>query len=189
MSPSMEFIYSKPYDELARKAFPYLPVLERQEIKRRTDDLNGMWAENGPEIMETAQKVIGMSWEQAQYQCYLVTGPVGFALPLTIGFYAGSKYTTFDILIHELLHIYFLEYSAKYPEKHREATATYGSESVIAWSHVPINALQDYIYTQLGWAERLKAVRKRHDAHSDYRRAWELVDQDESEEILKKLRI
>lgn len=189
MSPFLEFIYSKPYDELTRKAFPHLPVLTRQEIKRRTEDLNEIWTKNGQEIMETAQEVIGLPWNQAPYQCYLVTGPVGFAAPLTIGFYAGSKYTTFDILIHELLHIYFLEYSAKYPGKHREATAAFASESVIAWSHVPINALQDYIYSHLGWTHRLKAIRKRHDAHPDYRRAWELVDQDGSEEILKRLRV
>jgi len=197
MIPEIEFRYSWIY---AKKLafFRYYPkkipdkfekYLEdaRSENKKIIKNLDKMWSKKGKQILKKIQQVSGLKWKEKKIIVYLAPVRGGFSDPLTMSSEIAKKpKDAIDLLTHELLHQIQIQNRAsigfeKFIEKHKK-------ESKITQNHIFVHAAHKKIYLELIGEDRLKNDIKKCQRAPDYKLAWEIVEEEGHENILKEFK-
>ena len=99
----INFIISRPYNEL-------FGDFDRSLIEKEKQLLLELWSEEGNKFVSFIEKQTTRKFKKNIYDCYLVQKlpKKGISTPLSIKVFGKTK-GEFIILIHELLHILFVE--------------------------------------------------------------------------------
>ncbi len=183
MIPQIDFRYSSIYDDrLFRKDKEVYPSVN--EILEYGNEIEKSWSKICKKVLESLQKSSGLKWKEKNIICYLVGTTRPFSDPLTIGIYK-DKETFFDNLIHELTHRLIEQNKGLVLKQLREK---YKSESILTQNHILLNAILYKTYLEIFSQERLKQMIERDKNHPDYTRAWQIVEDEGHENIIKEFK-
>ncbi len=99
----INFIISRPYNGL-------FGDFDRSVIEKEKDSLLELWSKDGEKFISFIEKETTKKFKKNVYDCYLVQNFLrkGISAPLTIKVFGKTK-GEFITLIHELLHVLFVE--------------------------------------------------------------------------------
>jgi len=197
MIPELEFIYSDIYDgAFMTLKYKKWPEYSKAEIKKFNKDMNKylkdlekMWKKEGTKILQKIQTVSGLKWHERKIKVYIASEiNHSFSDPLTLNFkYRKDMKIARDVLTHELLHQIQIQNEKvvnNYYKKH--IWKKYKREPRITQSHIFVHAAHKKVYLELIGEDRLKADIKKCKKWPAYKRAWEIVEEEGYENILKE---
>lgn len=187
MAPIIKFKYSKAYDDLTLSAKPLRNTPSREQIFSRIEVLESFWNDHGSAVFSCIADITGHQQIDPNIDCYVVSGKICYASPLTIGYSAGSNETACDILIHEITHLVMIGLGETRPAKLNKLYRRYTDEDPATINHIPVNATIRSVYATLGWERRLTHIIKRESTDQRYARAWDIVEEIGPSKILKSL--
>lgn len=194
--PKVIFKCSRIYDEQWKKINEFLekgeyPSLEETEKYR--EEIDPLWREKEVEVLTELSRATGLSWEMKYISCYVVGKAFpfpAFSDPLTISVYKREKDLFIDTLVHELIHQLFIQPKnfEKLNERSKILGEKYPKESLRTRIHISLHAVHKHIYLQLFNESRLKRDIERAQSKVDYKRAWDIVQKEGYENIIKELK-
>ena len=188
MAPKIEFRRSYIYDHNLKPlrskdyVFPSDKILNTQ-IKK----LEKLWAKDGSKILIEIAKVLKLRWTQKNTTCYVTAGVYAFSDPLTISYNKNTN-SMLDELTHEMIHrLWSEEKNWKTLTPNWQALQRkYKGISMTTRSHFPLLAVHKHILLKFYGKKRLEAEINSM-IHSDYIKAWDIVNKDGYENIIKQL--
>ena len=149
----------------------------------KVQELQKEWDEWGSKILAEIASISRLQWHEKEIIVYLTGGVRPYSDPLTL-----NLRSTIDTLTHELIHRILTE-----PENWRlfknsweELMQKYSQEPEKTRTHVIVHAIHTPILKNLFGEERYQKERNSMTS-PDYVRAWEIVDRDGYEDIIKEL--
>ncbi len=111
-----------------------------------------------------------------------------FSDPLTLpSYYAKGRYLV-DKLTHELIHQIQIQNYDKIDLLYNWIRKRYASEPIITQNHIVVHAIHSHIYLKFFNEARLKDDIKFCSKHYGYKRAWEIVQKEGHENLIKEFR-
>lgn len=180
-------------------------ILSGQPLKRLSErdrkrgylykkKLQKEWDRHSKNILLTMSEISGLKWTQDEIDVYVSQFSTwSFSHPLTVRVFE-NRYRRIVNLIHELSHVLFWDINTHYYKikKDHKILRKYFKENNIIGIHIPVEALvlltvkkvfkkdwQKYIDAEMTWAK------KRTKRAKIYRRAWEGMEKEEAERVLK----
>jgi hypothetical protein len=188
MLPKTYFHRSYIYDShLVRK--PGYKMPSDKFMINRTNQLHKEWSKHEKAVMREIEKVTGLKWTESFIYFYVTAGTVPFSDPLTLNM-NNSQNQLFDILVHELIHRIWVGPGNwdKIEKRWNGLMKKYkseGSESLRA--HIMVHAIHKAIFLKLFGIKALQREIKWSQKYPEYKRAWEIVERDGYENIIKML--
>ena len=186
MIPQIVFEYSWIYDDHWRKLYPK-DYPSATKIFRYLNVIRKDWEKISKKVLIEISVSSRLKWKEKRIKCYVVGKCDPFSEPLTIHVFM-KKSLFIDVLIHELIHQIFIQNMDTIDTYFSNMNKKYPKESITTRIHIPLHAIHKNIYLKLFNQERLNrdiAFCKR---HPDYRRSWEIVENEGYENIIKNLR-
>jgi len=186
MVPKIEFRYSWIYDQFCKSEAKTKNYPTSAKIEKYMRTVEPLWRKEEKKILTEMSRVTGITWEEKNIICYFVGEHIPFSDPLTIP--ATRKKERFvDILTHEMIHILFRQNKAN-DKVIAWISKTYPEEADRTKLHVPIHAIHKHILLKFFGQKRLDAEIKSLKHLKDYRRSWEIVQEEGYENIIKRFR-
>lgn len=182
-----------------------VPDAKQQQLLGKVDGLQAKWDKLGPKLLATTEKLIGKPFRRREVTAtlFLCGQTPSMSLPLLINgnwFVDGERQLPNDmathIVFHELLHIYigdnYCESSSPCGfmrdspvRKRYEAKG----EHFLVLNHLHLMAIQKLVYLELGLEEELANVIANDSllARGQYKRAWEIVNEEGHETFVAEL--
>jgi len=191
---SVSFRYSPIYDDQCRAAFNLLPKHERPYPDAKTTTafmhrLEKEWRKNEQDVFNAIQKYSGVTWTVREHVCYVVGSGIPFSDPLTMPVFAPQAPIDYasDVLCHELIHRNLIEaaFSAKWKRSFAKLKRHYPKDTENTLVHVIVHAIHEQIFLSLFSEERLKRDKRIMSIHTDYHRAWEIVEKIGAKKIIE----
>lgn len=181
--PEVKFVYSHPYErrwfQAQGKKWDFF-----EGNKDHIKELISVWSKYESKTFETLSKVTGFSWKVEPVKCYLVRWfRGGLSDPLTIGIRKDHQ-LFIEVLVHELVHILFMQNFDRVSKKWIEKN--YGDESLLTKVHIRVNAVLQIAYEEIFDKTVLEKVIERDKQWPDYAKAWEIVEKEGAEEVIKR---
>ncbi len=146
------------------------------------------WAKDGNKILSIIQHTLGYEWEIPLINAYIVPVPISFSSPLTLGYKVDAK-VGFDVLCHELIHVYISQPTAELKERVSEALSKYSEyNNKLTAVHVLVHAMHKALYLELNWQARLEKDITRTQKFPEYKKAWNIVEHEDFQKILNSLK-
>lgn len=205
-TPKINFIYSPIYDGRCKEC---TKLLERgknitypssQEIIRFIKQVEKRWKPQEKKILTEMAKLVNFSWSDKEIKCYIVGRCRPFSDPLTIMVYYQTKSKAYDIdqfidtLTHELIHQLFIQDGNRQRGQkawdyiHRK----YKKESLSTKVHIVLESIHKAIYLKFFDEKRLQNdirwAKKVSKKYKQYKRAWEIVERDGYQNIIKEFK-
>lgn len=194
MLPKIKFKYSWVYDEMWKEAYGIKAEPEEypdcKRLERYTGSVEKVWRKIEKNVLREMQRLSGLKWNGGEIICYAVTKVRPFSVPLTVPVYK-DKTQFIDILVHELIHNLFgqnkgrLLKDSKFYKKYRK----YNLKTRI---HILLLAIHKALYLKFFSKKRIKRDIDRAEKYSkkypQYKRAWEIVEKEGYENIIKEFR-
>ncbi len=195
MIPKIRFRYSSIYDSTYRNSkFIKKLLKERNEsypsqkkILKYISQIKPIWEKQEKKIFKELSKITGLKWKEKEIICYVIGFGRGLSDPLTMKLYK-NKNDFIDTLTHELIHQIQFQNEKKWPKWRKHLSKKYKKESRSTKSHISVHAINKKIYLRLFNKNRLKRDIKRCQKFLDYKLAWEVVEEEGHENIIKKFR-
>jgi len=186
MIPKVEFIYSYVYDQMWSKAKEEnkIPV---ETIERYVKDIEIIWRKIETKILKDISKISGLKWTEKKIKCYVLRSGGCFSDPLTISYYKNKK-DFIDVLVHELIHQIQIQGEYNFHLWNRYLKKKYPKESLLTINHIIIHSIHKKIYLKLFNKGRLENDLKISDKYYDYKKAWEIVEKEGADNIIKKFK-
>lgn len=186
----IEFVYSSIYDTLLSGKKEFFSPDHKKKIRENLRNVESEWRKYEQKVLSEVESLLGIRWPEDKIKCYIVTKSMPFSDPLTIPSYK-KKDESIDVLIHELIHqmisgknYYLTKESWKYFfEKHE-------NESLKTKLHIPLHAIHKYLYLKFFDKDRLERDKKKVRVYDnkDYRRSWEIVENEGYQKIIDEFR-
>jgi len=119
--------------------------------------------------------------------CYLIGFGRPFSDPLTLRLYDNKKYFI-DTLTHEMIHQIQIQNQVINRKWRKYIETKYKKETQTTRNHLLVHAVHYKIYLKLFDKRRLNRDIKSSDKHPEYKRSWEIVKEEGSENIINKFR-
>lgn len=190
MIPKIVFRYSGIYDKFLRtrkkkqKDYP-----SRRKILNYIKKVEKIWRKDERKILREISKITRLEWKEKFIPCYIITeGDFSLSYPMTIVMYKKPDFFI-DVLVHELIHRIGVpeENSQRFKKSWEYINRKYKNETFKTKIHIRIHAIHNHIYLKFYNEERLKRDIKWASKHRDYRRAWEIVQKEDYQNIIKEL--
>ncbi len=179
------WIYDQTWRKIGEKSFKEIEIPPVEDVKKYLKEVEELWRKDESRVLAELSKVTGIRWKVESIFCYVVGRCFpypAFSHPLTISVYK-KKDEFIDVLIHELIHhLLFENMQGFYIDK------KYSEESRKTKIHIPIHAAHKHIYLTLFNKKRLVREIRKMDAVVDYKRAWDIVNKEGHENILKEIK-
>lgn len=195
--PKVNLRYSWIYDQHWRmvyqtdeprhnKRYPY-PTQKR--IKKYLQALQFEWRKHEKKLLTEMCRVTGLPWKVEQIPCYMVGRCIPFSDPLTLPVYRTINGAV-DTLTHELIHCLFQQPGApRLMQKYwNQVDRIYSKDSSNAQGHILVHAVHQHLFLKYFSEARLHADQEVLKHLPDYRRAWEIVEQEGYKKIIAELR-
>lgn len=186
----IKFRYSRPYDihwyKWTKFNFhsPKKDILEKAELEGFEKQLEKSWVPLEKKVLREISQTLKLNWKEAEIICYVVSNAHGISDPLTIGINNGSLDKIISTLIHELTHRIFVGNEELTRPAWKWVRNTYKNESQLTQTHIICHSLLKHIYLKFFDEERLRLDIEKCQKHEDYKRAWEIVEENNYLEIL-----
>ena len=195
--PRIIFKYSRIYDEFLRlmrkdedKNYP-----SRKEILNYIKEVIEIWSKDESRIFKEVSKVIGLEWKEKFIYCYIVTeGKFSLSDPMTLVVYRKGSFRDLDVfvdyLVHESIHRIFSarDNFLSCKEAWDYINRKYKKETRKTRIHIMVHAVHEHIYLKFYSKKRLERDIKWAKKHKDYRRAWEIVQGEGYDNIIKEFK-
>ena len=192
MIPKIIFKYSWIYDqhwkEVYKKDKNY-PT--EKEILSYIKKVEKLWRKDEKKILKELEVVSGLKWQEKSIVCYVVGRCIPFSDPLTIKVYKELSLDYFvDVLTHELIHQLFTQNDNLQKSKkawnyfHRK----YKDEDFNTIIHIPVHAMHSHILLKYFGQARLNREIKSLSNLPDYKRTWDIVQEDGYQDIAKEFK-
>ncbi len=189
MIPKIIFRYSHIYDrnwrvwiKIYRKGGIYPSP---RKVLNYIEKVEKLWKEHEKSILKELEKISKLKWKVKFIYCYVVGKCVPFSDPLTLPVYKDPNYFV-EMLTHELIHQLFSQEGnmerAKKAWKYIDRK--YRKESIKTRIHIPLNAFLSHIYYKFFGEKRLKRAISLISHLHDYKRAWEIVQEEGYQKII-----
>jgi hypothetical protein len=191
--PEVIFRYSYVYDEIwkecskiYKRKFKEYP--SPRKIINYIEKVKKLWRKDEKKILRELSKITGLKWKSKYIVCYVVGKCIPFSDPLTMSIYEKQLDYFIDTLIHELIHQLFIQ------ERNYEKTKKswsyifrkYSKESENTKIHIVLYAIHTHIYLKFFNEKRLKRDIEQISFLPDYKRAWEIVQNDGYKNIIRE---
>jgi hypothetical protein len=143
-----------------------------------------LWEKDEKRILKEISKITGLKWKHKVVRVYLVGNCMPYSDPLTM--YPYKNKTVFmDVLTHELIHQIQSQNSEIFQKWVKYMKIKYKGEILKTKSHIFLHAVHKELYLNLFNKKRLEMNLKRSQKKA-YKRAWEIVQDEGSENIIAK---
>lgn len=202
MIPKIEFRYSSIYDEFNKKYLetyykaykkPKTKILlkkypSQKKLENYIKKIKPLWKNKEKKILTEIAKITGLKWREKKIRVYLVGKCIPFSDPLTMPPYK-DKDEFIDTLTHELIHQIQMQADDKLWKKWwAYIKQNYGKELRKTKSHILLHAVHWEIYLRLFNKRHLEENIKKSSRNEPYRKAWEIVQKEGHENIIKKFK-
>lgn len=195
MIPKIIFRYSWIYNNFLRtmrrekkKDYP-----SRKEILSYIKKAEKTWERDEKKVFKEISKIAGLEWKEKFIYCYMVTeGEFSLSDPMTLVVYKKGSFRDLDVfvdyLVHESIHRIFsardnfLSCKKAWDYINRK----YKKETRKTRIHIMVHAVHEHIYLKFYSKKRLERDIKWAKKHEDYRRAWEIVQGEGYDNIIKE---
>ena len=190
MIPKIVFRYSENYDEIVKKSLA-LELNEDypspSEIREYLEEVKVLWEKEEKRILEKISEIINLDWIWNKINCYVVGKGRNFSFPLTLTIWT-EKTDFIDVLTHELIHRLEFQHQIHRNKWLKYLNEKYKKENDKTKKHILVFAIHKKIYLNFFNKERLNRNIKRNENMPEYKRAWEIVEQEGHENIIKEFR-
>lgn len=195
-TPKIIFCYSWPYDihwnEWTKQKFalPEKKVLPETSVAEIIKKIEKKWLPIEEMIEKEISIILNIQWKEKKIPCYIVSNGHGISNPMTVGINQKNLDQIIDTLIHELTHrIFIQEENIKKAQLAWEwIRKEYKEENQITQNHIICHSLVKHLYLAFFNKKRLLKEMEINQKHKDYKRAWEIVERDDFNNILKNFR-
>lgn len=195
MIPVINIRYSKIYDHKFRNEKSRARYPKTSEILDYVDMVRGEWYLNGRKILKEIARITGLKWRDPFTICYVATEGRSFSDPLTIKILGTDKKFIIkedfvDMLTHELIHQIFIQNGKRADGAEMATIGDYVEEPPHTTAHILTHAVHKHIYLKFFGSSRLKKdiERARKPKNREYRRAWEIVEDEGHLNLLRRFR-
>jgi len=195
MIPKIKFVYSGIYDWKYRDSIFIKEYLKKtgenypsfKIITQYISSVGKLWGKQENKILQEISKITNLKWQEKEIKCYVIGQGRSFSDPLTLRIYK-NKNDFIDTLTHELIHQIFIQNSPKTLNYWRYLRKNYSNESRITQNHIPLHAIHKKLYLNLFNKKRLTNDINKCQEFEDYKRAWQIVEKEGHENIIKEFR-
>jgi len=194
--PKIIFRYSRIYDGflktgLTGKKFQYPSEKTKRKILNYVEKVKNLWSKDEKKILAEISKITKLKWREKIIYCYVVEkGNWSFSDPLTISILPNNKKVDIfiDTLVHELIHRIFASRENFLRSKNgwKYIYRKYKNETEKTKIHIVIHAFHNYLYLKFYNEKRLKRDIQWAKQYKDYKRAWEIVQKEGYNRIIKE---
>lgn len=181
-------IYNQHFREFIKLKYPQdeISFPTDEKIINYIEEIGNTWGKIEQSVLSEMSQVTGLGWSKTFITCYVVGDCVPFSEPLTLKIF-DNKDRFIDTLIHELIHQLFAQHGngKKMELVFKKINEAYKNETKKTKLHVLVHAVQTHLYKKLFNEERLKKDIEISNKFEDYKRAWDIVNTDGYENILK----
>lgn len=182
------FIYNEHCKDFINLKFPQFAAdypLE-EDILKYIEIVKNIWEPIEKNTLTEMAKIINFSWDNDNILCYVVGSCVPFSDPVTLRLY--KNYDRFiDTLVHELIHRCLSQdiNDEKMNKVYNIIEDKYKNEPIKTRIHITVHAIHTHLYLKLFSPERLQKDINRTKDDYDYKRAWDIVNAEGYQNILK----
>ena len=189
MISKVVFKYSHVYDEVLHNLNKEKKLLERKEVYRFIKKFEKIWDKKEKKTLSELSRITGLKWKEKTVNCYVVSYSIPFSDPMTVPVYRGID-QFIDTLVHEMIHQLFIQ--GDNMERARKSWnyffKKYENESFKVKTHIPLHALHKHIYLKYFDKKRLDNDYNRIRRLPDYKRSWDIVNEECYDKIIKKFK-
>jgi len=168
-------------------------------IMKFKTELEKEWLGKEREILTYMEEISGLKWKEKKVDCYLIKRSIfmPISVPLTIpieleheeNIYPITKERFIDTLVHELIHILFFQ-NENIGNKYFDylISKRYSKEQFNTAIHVPVHAIHKKIFLKFFKKDRFEEELRMSDFYQDYKKAWDIVNEEGEDEIIEELR-
>ncbi len=190
--PQIIFKYSWIYDEHWEKIYQNQigPYPTKETLENYLEIIKPLWDKVKTEVLTEMAQVTGMNWEEDKIICYLIGYGKPFSDPLTMPAHKDRPDYFIDTLIHELIHQLFSgpQNRQKFLKYWDILDKKFPNQSPTTKSHIPIHAVHTHIYLTVFDETRLKRDQEVLKDLDDYRKSWQIVEQEGYQNIINQLK-
>ncbi|PIT89297.1 MAG: hypothetical protein COU27_01075 [Candidatus Levybacteria bacterium CG10_big_fil_rev_8_21_14_0_10_36_7] len=158
------------FQEYCKNKFNITTFASAEEIEVKIKSYKEEWSKYESLFFDTLERIMGLKLKRNILDCYIVSATNrDMSAPLVI----RSRYTPdefVDILIHELLHVIFVENNCM----HKNVT-----DNTTTNNHISLFGFLSFFFTEIikdkDRLERMKQL-KSNEINNAYIKAWEIVD-------------
>jgi len=191
----IKFVYSGVYDKRFKESPRLQRILKKQNRKypplniiwRYLKEMKKRWPKYEEKILREISKLTKLKWQEKEVKCYIIGAGKSFSDPLTVRYFK-NKNDFIDTLIHELIHQIQTQNRKKVKKWYDYIKKKYKKESILTQNHIIVHAVHYKLLENFFGKRRLNKQIKRHKEFPDYKRAWEIVEEETPKEIIKKFR-
>lgn len=195
MIPKIIFRYSWIYDRRYRESKMMKKFLKKRKeiypsikkISQYIEAIEKLWKKDEKRILKEISKVTGLKWKDKQIICYVNGMGRPFSDPLTLRLYK-NKNDFIDTLTHELIHQIQIQNRKKYMDWSKNKNKKYKTESVVTNNHIFLHAVHKVIYLKFFNKSRLNRDIKDSKKFPDYKRSWDIVEEEGHENIINQFK-
>lgn len=182
IKPCLNFYYSPIYDRQIHECKGKRWKDVSKKAARYISNLKKDWNKIERKAFNAISSVSGLDWKKSCIDCYIVQIGKPFSMPLTISMKATPK-EHIETLIHELIHNILVQNLNKVRIK---SYRKYGKLNERTRIHVLVHAILKKVLLELYGEKQTKKFIKKYDKWPDYKKAWEIVEQEGSEKIIRE---
>jgi hypothetical protein len=196
MIPKIEFRYSWIYDDLFRESKETKSLFRKagrkypstKVILKYIDEIKSLWVKKEKKILDSISKNSGLKWRENKIIVYVIGGGVpGFSDPLTMRIFKDKNHFV-DTLIHELIHQIQVQDAKNWMKWWNYLEKEYKKESQTTKSHIFLDAVNYKVILDVFDKKRLQKVIRSNDKFKSYKIAWEIVQREGYENIIKEFK-
>lgn len=160
--------------------------LSKEEISN-IDKLKKTWSKIESKSFKVLSKVSNLKWKKTEIDCYLARKTAPFSTPLTIPIKKDID-SLIETILHELIHNLLLQNPDKIKKSNvKKYIKKYGKLSRTTLLHILVHAILKKALMEIFGETQTKLFIKKYDNMPDYKKAWEIVEKETSEEIIKNI--
>ncbi len=157
-----------------------------KKIRDYIKKIEPKWRKIEKSVFSEISKITGLKWNQKEVICYVIGFGRPFSDPLTMKLF-DNKDDFIDTLVHECIHQIQVQNKDVNKRWVKYIAKKFPKESRVTRNHIFIHAIHERIYLKLFSEKRLqheKDIRTK----EDYIRAWEIVEEEGADNLIKTLR-
>lgn len=195
MIPKIEFRYSGIYDKRYRESLSINENLKKMnlvypsvnKIKNYIVKVEKIWKKEGKRILSEISKIVGLAWKEQKIIVYVLGVGRAFSDPVTVSILRyGNKNDFIDSVTHELIHQIESQNAEKFRKWEKKfLLKKYRNESITTKNHILLHAVHKEIFLKVYGRKRLNRQIKSHSKYPGYKRAWEIVEEEGEDNIIK----
>ncbi len=162
------------------------------------NEIKSMWEKQESEILDYIEKTTGLKWKDKEIPVYAIkiSSLMPISDPLTIpiqfeseeGMITLSKERFIDMVVHELLHNFFIQNDKELGNYFNFILEKYKDEEFDTSIHLLLHAIHKKIFLKCFNEKRLNEEIGMNSYYPAYKRSWEIVNEVGEDKIIKEFK-